>query len=841
LCLSLFLIVFITNNVVCSSPQMLRFFVLSVLLSLVISITDSHAHHLKEGRTGHECIHDHLIHNRSDKVIRAPHHEGTYQNGGRLLQSTTWSPIRISPVYPVPLSTDSNMSPALQSYVMNTLIPNAISRLSSLLTVIPVQGNLYAHRSCNTYYTFSDPYPCASYDSLTACANIDNGVTINFPDSLLGSDPVTSSSGSTSYLPAGTGLPNADFGVFVTAIQTSLCGTSAGGTLAYAVTCQRDSYDRPTWGRINLCPLALSTTSQVIMDMSAYVTIHEITHALGFTADSWPLFRNNDTARTPRTPRNSHYPTDPSSSYDLVYTCPSDGNLYETFIASSSTVNYFSERGMSACSPSQLNNPGNCVAKMVTPASVQAARDFFNCPSVQGIELENQMTTPCSAVGSHLEQRVFANSLMVSYIDTVQTYTAIELAILEDSGWYKPIYANADPLIAGMYYGYKQGCSFALSKCLTNLVSTGTPPHFYATARSASSGNAVCSIDRKAISYTSYSTYTSALPVQYQYWTNTRYGGDLDVYDYCPAVQPYPNGYCQYSENAFSSARYYGMTYGSQSLCFESSLVWTSVTPNTGFTVGCYPTVCTSSSSLTITVGPPSSSSSGYTVITCTSSTVGNAMTVTGYNGYVTCPDPAIVCGPRLVYNPTAGGSVAAPSVSVSPSSTATPSATISRGASPSPTATISPSPTKPFPTATPGSINIVLALSTTVIIIIAVLATVGVIIAILVIYFCCRACNRTPNKNFNGVVMAPAAVPAAMYAPTQNGGRNSVVGVPQNGGRNSVVGVPFGVSDQGSYYPQQQYVPQQYAPQQYAPQQYPPQQQYSPFPMQGSRGQPTV
>ena len=50
------------------------------------------------------------------------------------------------------------------------------------------------------------------------------------------------------------GIPNADTYVFVYAENVASCATSGSSVIAYASSCQRDQYDRPTFGVINLCP-----------------------------------------------------------------------------------------------------------------------------------------------------------------------------------------------------------------------------------------------------------------------------------------------------------------------------------------------------------------------------------------------------------------------------------------------------------------------------------------------------------------------------------------------------------------------------------------------------------
>jgi leishmanolysin-like peptidase len=131
---------------------------------------------------------------------------------------------------------------------------------------------------------------------------------IYIPSQYLGADTLYGPSGSVSgTLPAGAGLDSADYGLFITAQQTAVCGDASGGVVAYALGCQRDALDRPTWGRINLCPASISTAAAAYHTQVS-VVMHEMAHALGFSSDSWPLFRNAD--GSPRTPRD---PNDPAS------------------------------------------------------------------------------------------------------------------------------------------------------------------------------------------------------------------------------------------------------------------------------------------------------------------------------------------------------------------------------------------------------------------------------------------------------------------------------------------------------------------------------------------------
>lgn len=206
-----------------------------------------------DGHAGHECGHNKL--HRLQPHIMKRHVTGPQDHGdnhGRALQSATYAPMRIRIQY-VGINDDPSYA-ASASLIQNQLMPAAVARLSSMLSVTPVSGPLYAHRDCARYDVSVQPARCVQFEAATDCANFAGEAAIYFTDAQFGQD--TYYSGSTPVvLSAGTGFSNADYVFFVTMLQTGICGTQyTGGTIAYAWGCQRDSLtDRPTIGRFNLC------------------------------------------------------------------------------------------------------------------------------------------------------------------------------------------------------------------------------------------------------------------------------------------------------------------------------------------------------------------------------------------------------------------------------------------------------------------------------------------------------------------------------------------------------------------------------------------------------------
>ena len=622
--------------------------------------------------TSHRCIHDELQARRSvDANASEPRHLQDYGGAhapGRRLTSAAFAPIRIKPIYLGAADTGSGtgMTAATSAYLKSSIVSAAIANWQALLQVVPVSGNLFAARACN------GPFPdtqssgvlagkCGRYSAASDnfCGTNPSGGDLNIPVGSYGA-ALTYYSGSCSdgsdiatcastTVAAGTGVADADFVLFVTAIQTPDCPAQGeSGTLAYASTCQRDQNDRPTWGRVNFCPYALSTDPEDLQ-VQINVATHELNHALGFNSGSWPLWRETD-GTTPRTPRDTY--GDPASTF--YYTCNGDRSASVT---SESTVAFFAERGMSKCSQPAMSEAdaksdftlSNCVHRIVTPTVKLAARAHFGCDSLAGAELENHLTTPCGPMGSHWEQRVLNTELMGSYVQHTALISAMTLALHEDSGWYKANYDATAPHARNTWragdWGFKQGCAFATAKCLDSSSTPPTPvaaspPHFYGAAHASSS--LVCSSDRAFAGYVAVVDNAANLPTQYQYFSSApKKGGNLDALDYCPSAQPYSNSFeCgRASLQPSSSTNYLGETYGASSACFSSTLIKSGSSPSAG--AACYAFSC-SNSGQTVTVTVVTSTTPK--TVTCVAADAGATKSVAGFDGMLTCPDPALLC-----------------------------------------------------------------------------------------------------------------------------------------------------------------------------------------------------
>lgn len=296
--------------------------------------------------------------------------------------------------------------------------------------------------------------------------------------------------------------------------------------------------------------------------------------------------------------------------------------------------------------------------------------------------------------------------LMSSYRQQVMRISALELAVLEDSGWYTANYSAADGLLPFADYGFQQGCDFATQKCLTtvsgSLVGQGSPPHFYGDTRDSGTGTAACTTDRVSVGYVQIGTYSSSLPSQYQYFASLpKQGGSLQEADFCPLIQPYSNRQCTNPSDAYGQAALFGETYGSGSMCLYSTLLHAGYGGQTNG-AGCFTASCDSSSQMSITF-PAGQGGSSTVTVACGAADAGTTKSVSGYNGGFICPDPSVVCAPLVWINPTAP----TPSPSATPSTTSSPlpSPSASTGQTPTASPSLSATPSvTPSISATPSA-----------------------------------------------------------------------------------------------------------------------------------------
>ena len=134
-----------------------------------------------------------------------------------------------------------------------------------------------------------------------------------------------------------------------------------------------------------------------------------------------------------------------------------------------------------------------------------------------------------------------------------------------------------------LHWGKNAGCDFLTEKC--NKGSKETPDMQLQTenyfCNEIYSGSATtstmtgCTQNGLAKAVCSKTTYSTDLPISFQYFTNPREGGGLKELDYCPMYASTTNGQCtdatqQPSDDAVN---YYGNIYSSSSKCIRGTMV----------------------------------------------------------------------------------------------------------------------------------------------------------------------------------------------------------------------------------------------------------------------------
>eukprot|EP00163_Fabomonas_tropica_P007935 TRINITY_DN1756_c0_g1_i2.p1 TRINITY_DN1756_c0_g1~~TRINITY_DN1756_c0_g1_i2.p1 ORF type:complete len:687 (-),score=104.58 TRINITY_DN1756_c0_g1_i2:13-2073(-) len=272
----------------------------------------------------------------------------------------------------------------------------------------------------------------------------------------------------------------------------------------------------------------------------------------------------------------------------------------------------------------QYSERGRTVAKIVTPRVRAEVARHFNCHTMNnpGMELEDH--GGAGTAGSHWEKRTLRNEFMTGTSTSNPKYSAISLALFEDSGWYLPNYNYAERL----EWGYQQGCSFAEGYC------SQWDDSFFCNSR----GGQGCTHDFMSKGYCNLVEYTSDLPSRVQYFTNPRLGGSDQHADFCPFIRPYSNGDCRVSANAPSQPDAYGESYVSMSRCFESSLLSDRYSGTASHRGRCYEHRCRTDSQgkpqLQVKIG------SNWWI--CPKA--GGTVNIPNFSGSITCPSAAAHC-----------------------------------------------------------------------------------------------------------------------------------------------------------------------------------------------------
>jgi len=267
---------------------------------------------------------------------------------------------------------------------------------------------------------------------------------------------------------------------------------------------------RPLIGLLNITVDTHYFTLRRVEEYFSEVILHELTHSLGFLYTMFPYFPNGT---------NGTYTTE------------------------------------------KIRGVERTVIK--TPKVLEVARKYFNCPTITGIELEDQ--GGMGSALSHWEQRILLGDYMGAVIyQEEMVISEITLALLEDSGWYKINYYTGGL----MRFGKNKGCEFIQNNCLDPNYNTQFENEFFDYNERYSPS---CSAGRQSRTYSIMNIYNYIMDNNYWYnfiydnIGNIYYSGSMYTTDYCPThgqrIDETTSGYfignCKYGNGIYGNNIYY--------------------------------------------------------------------------------------------------------------------------------------------------------------------------------------------------------------------------------------------------------------------------------------------
>lgn len=274
-------------------------------------------------------------------------------------------------------------------------------------------------------------------------------------------------------------MTGADFVILVSVLPIG------GSTIAFAGSCPGPrslASRRPLVGFLNVDPGRIEVT-----DLSLESTLrHEITHALGFSAQMIGEWRNKDTG--------------------LAHPVP----------VVRRTVNRRAQYDVNF---------------LATPMVLEEVRRHFGCATLEGAEIENGGGS--GTAGSHWEKTRFGLEYMVgSASGAGAVHSRLTLALLGDTGWYTPNMTS--PYVAENPWGRGVGCGFALDSCTSESWTRLSLPYH------CTNDELACGISHVSVNVCQVKDdEKGAVPVQFQYFADpSKLGSTDELSDYCPIVSP---------------------------------------------------------------------------------------------------------------------------------------------------------------------------------------------------------------------------------------------------------------------------------------------------------------
>lgn len=333
----------------------------------------------------------------------------------------------------------------------------------------------------------------------------------------------------------------------------------------YSTSCGEDPVTDQPIATLIMLNKAYIDTSENNKDEFIMLMTHELCHSLGFSFSDMQNFKK------------------------------SDGSTYST----SELFTTMTVRGMD----DQLF--------LSTPKVKQYARDLFGCSDLPGVQLENQGGS--GSLFQHWDKRMMGTEFMNPQIlsnDVV--YSKLTLAVLEDSGWYKPDYSYGSDI----NFGYEKGCDFIENKCIVD-------EQPISDEFCVNTDYKYCDFSYLSFGYC-YLTTDSDIPSEFQYFSDSTLGGDYYL-DYCPV-----NERAYDCRGAFTGRSNRGEQFCLNCRCVEGSF---SLSGSVVYDSSCHEVTC-NSDSFDVTIGS--------VTVTCT--TDGEELSIEGYQGTMICPKYDRIC-----------------------------------------------------------------------------------------------------------------------------------------------------------------------------------------------------
>uniref|UniRef100_A0A0G4G597 EGF-like domain-containing protein n=1 Tax=Chromera velia CCMP2878 TaxID=1169474 RepID=A0A0G4G597_9ALVE len=545
------------------------------------------------------------------------------QSGGG---SSPFRPLRVDAVTDA-LASALAGDASLRSYLIDDVIPSALFWIQTALAVKPVEGNLSFDRLCDFYWTNDQTQEkrCAQVSSTYRSCGKAEIPESHFRDQLVCSPRPTDCTTAR----GGQGVWNADFAVYISAsaVGESDADVCGGQALGLGVTCKRDQLDRPVAGNVHVCA---SRFRERGLDFRGDVGffVHEILHALGFSWQSLSLFREpSGEPRQTRNPDGSPVSSEPASF----------------------TVRTSWEGGKS-------------VSRVVTPTVAEAAQEHYGCFSIEGMSLEDEGGE--TSERNHWERRVALNEGMTGVLGTRPVFSALTLAFMHDSGWYKANFPAAMDFPWGKAFVLSgsgvTGCDVlsGASRCLTPASSNPRPLHPSLFCNEDGNGipQTSCTQDLSSPGICQVGDSPSSLPASEQYFQGRpRFGGSSPFMNHCPIVEGASTTECENVSNFNPSRAWRGETFGPSSVCVKTTLLEPAYVFQEGEPAAgrCHRVVCTPEqfgsgrdrldfSGLSIAV--EARTMNRISVISCGRGDEGKSFSVVGLNGEIQCPPLQAAC-----------------------------------------------------------------------------------------------------------------------------------------------------------------------------------------------------